>query len=142
MDFETFPYADEMAALADRCMAAGQAEGVIPADRSALHDRHRVVVARWAAHDGYIIGAVAVIQQPEDADYLWLDILYVMPEFRRRGIGRQLIGEVRRIAMAEGFGLLGLGTTSANVAMLSLVRETNFGGGSHYFYEDIPGGVA
>jgi GNAT superfamily N-acetyltransferase len=81
-----------------------------------------VAAIRRATHDDYIYAGIAGFCSPEPG-VIWLDLLYVAPEFRRRGMGKQLIEAVRHRAKSNGFLRYGLGTLPSNYPMLSLVAR-------------------
>jgi ribosomal protein S18 acetylase RimI-like enzyme len=56
-----------------------------------------------AEQDGAPVGCVLVTREWSDwrnADWWWLQSVYVLPEARRRGVFRALLGELRRRAAA------------------------------------------
>ncbi|MBX3488888.1 GNAT family N-acetyltransferase [Parvibaculum sp.] len=53
---------------------------------------------------------------------VWLDVLYVRPGFRRKGLGRALLAEVERQSAGSGFKHLLFGTAFDNRAMRELVE--------------------
>jgi ribosomal protein S18 acetylase RimI-like enzyme len=56
----------------------------------------------------------------------FLTEIYVVPERRRAGRGRQLLDEVLRVAKAEGAGAVHLGVYPDNRAALALYRAAGF----------------
>ncbi|MCW5727230.1 GNAT family N-acetyltransferase [Parvibaculum sp.] len=54
---------------------------------------------------------------------VWLDVLYVRPGFRRKGLGRALLAEVERQSAGSGFKHLLFGTGFDNRAMRELVES-------------------
>ncbi|MEH6691311.1 MAG: GNAT family N-acetyltransferase [Pseudorhizobium pelagicum] len=138
MQYDRFPCAGSWKDTADALMAAGQAEGMIPTDRESLTGEEEVIIARQLTHDGYINAGIAVFYLPENYDGLWLDILYVKPEYRRRGIGRVLVSLVRQVAIDAGHDQFGLGTMLHNAPMLALARSAGFAKGAVYFDQPLP----
>jgi GNAT superfamily N-acetyltransferase len=53
---------------------------------------------------------------------IWLEDIYVRPSFRRRGLGRRLIGAVARIGMERGCGRFELTALKWNTRALDLYR--------------------
>lgn len=114
-------------------------------DELAGHARHGGCPGTWVAElDGKLIGSVSVVE--EDADSLrdlgspWLASLYVRPEARGSGIGRQLVQRAEQEARASGFqrlwlftprhadwyaalGWQSVGTSQVNGAAVSVMRR-------------------
>ncbi len=137
MNYDRFPCSGQYREAAMRMMLAGQAEGFIPSNRSPLVGSEELILARQATHDGYINAGVAVFYQPEDAHCLWLDVLYVAPEYRRQGIGRALVTLVRQNAIDAGLSEFSVGTMLDNAPMLSLLKSVGMTGGLVFFDERI-----
>jgi len=54
---------------------------------------------------------------------LWLDLLWVEPAWRRRGVGRQLLEAVRQAARARNLAGVAQGHAEHNAPMLALMRR-------------------
>ncbi|MBN8728390.1 MAG: GNAT family N-acetyltransferase [Xanthomonadales bacterium] len=86
-------------------------------DRATLEQGVRAVLADAARgfylvaeQEGVVVGCVLVTREWSDwrnADWWWLQSVYVLPEARRRGVFRALQGELRRRAAAAS-GVAGL----------------------------------
>lgn len=109
--------------IAQNLMHAGQAEGAIPKDRAELTGDESAVFAIDAA--GGMVGG-AVFFQPDGHPNLWLDILYVAPAWRRRGIGRYLVAEVLDQARIMDLRGVEFGTLTTNAAMQALGAMCGF----------------
>ncbi|MBD9390152.1 GNAT family N-acetyltransferase [Agrobacterium sp. AGB01] len=105
---------------ADLAMGAAKLEGAIPVDRKALDGTEHWAMIRYATDDGYINAGIAIFYSPEPG-LIWIDFLYVAPDFRRRGIATRLIEGIRQQAKADGYLRYGLGTLPGNYPMLSLI---------------------
>ena len=65
-------------------------------------------IVRVARFDEKIVGFYSIVGNPEDfyaGEVLvpkgwWLEHMFVLPEYHRRGIGRRMIGHVKEIAIA------------------------------------------
>lgn len=69
---------------------------------------------------------------PVHTSGLWLDLFYVRPPHRRKGIGRHLLTGVKSWAHEHDFDRVLFGTLSTNSAMLGLARATGFGLEGHF----------
>lgn len=90
------------------------------------HPHHHV---RVAEHDGRLAGCVVAneflsVKFPGRA--LWIEELYVSPEFRRRGIGRRLVEELLAWAWEVGFQGIDLEAYRMNTAASILYRSLGF----------------
>ncbi|CDZ43074.1 Hypothetical protein NGAL_HAMBI1146_58470 [Neorhizobium galegae bv. officinalis] len=135
MEYSRVPCEGRPKEIAVGMMLAGQAQGFIPADRSPLTGHEELILARQPTHDGYLNVGVAVFYPPQNSDCLWLDILYVAPEFRRRGVGRELVSQVRQIAAEGGYAEFSIGTMLNNAPMLALLKSIGLTRGLVYFDE-------
>jgi GNAT superfamily N-acetyltransferase len=116
---EDSPWVSSFAALA---LGAAKLEGAVPSDRAEFSGNEHWAMIRYTTDDGYINAGIAVFYSPEPG-LIWIDFLYVAPDFRRRGIATRLIEGVRQQAKSEGYQRYGLGTLPANYPMLSLVNR-------------------
>ncbi|RWB85937.1 MAG: GNAT family N-acetyltransferase [Mesorhizobium sp.] len=112
---------------ADLMMQWGQAEGAIPPDRSSLTGTEDAVFAYADTQAGgdFIVGC-AVFYRPDGHDMIFLDILYVAENMRRRGIGRALIEAVFDQARKLGVAKVEFGTKIDNTSMQALGRRCGF----------------
>lgn len=56
----------------------------------------------------------------------WLDLLWVHPSFRKRGLGQTLINHVLTTARRDGVAHLSFGTLASNTPMRHLAERTGF----------------
>ena len=80
-------------------------EAMLARDGFEAHPRFRTLIAEWnGAVAGYAIcfPIYSTFQGPA----LFLEDVYVRPQFRDQGIGKALIGEVAAMALGEGCGAL------------------------------------
>lgn len=122
MAFALLPCTGSTLAYARRCMEKGQHEGAIPANRSVLTGDETAIVARFATQDGYLNQGISVFYEAEP-NVVWLDILFVEPEFRRRNVGWHLLEETRAFAVRQRFKEITLGTLSSNMPMRALMAK-------------------
>lgn len=122
MNFLLRPCEDDTLAYAQKCMERGQAEGAITANRRPLTGHETALVARRATQDGFLRLGVCVFYEP-DPGVLWLDMLFVEPEFRRQSVGWHLLLETRLFAVSQHFRELSFGTLLTNVPMRALMRR-------------------
>jgi GNAT superfamily N-acetyltransferase len=102
-------------------LRTGQCDGEFPRHRPDP-DGHEVV-----AYVGQSIAPLGfVTMYPVSDTRLWVDLLYVLPPVRRRGIGRALLAEVRRFAAEQGLSRIEFGTLTSNKPMLALGRAAGF----------------
>ncbi len=76
-------------------------------------EEEEIPLSLVACVEGKAVGTVNLVENDDDARaHLrpWLAALYVEPEYRRRGVGSALVGELQRRAEAMGIGELYLGT--------------------------------
>ncbi len=122
MNFLLKPCEDNTLAYAQKCMERGQVEGAIPANRRPLTGHETALIARRATQDGFLRLGVSVFYEPEPG-LLWLDMLFVEPEFRRQNVGWQLLLETRAHAVSQQFREMSFGTLLTNMPMRALVRR-------------------
>lgn len=71
--------------------------------------------------------AAASLAMPRPAwSTLWLEALAVRPEFRRRSLGRHLLGRLEARAARDGFSKIGLAVRRHNVAARRLYESAGF----------------
>ncbi|WP_107341053.1 GNAT family N-acetyltransferase [Agrobacterium pusense] len=122
MNFLLKPCEDDTLVYAQNCMERGQAEGAIPANRRPLTGHETALIARRATQDGFPRLGVSVFYEPEPG-VLWLDMLFVEPEFRRQNVGWHLLLETRSFAVSQQFREMSFGTLMTNAPMRALVRR-------------------
>ncbi|NTF32327.1 GNAT family N-acetyltransferase [Rhizobium skierniewicense] len=103
-------------------MENAKAEGIIPANRKSLTGDETAILARFATQDGFINQGISVFYEA-DAGLVWLDLLYVEPEYRRQNIGWHLIEETRAFAVQQRFREIALGTMASNAPMRALMAK-------------------
>lgn len=122
MQFATLPCTGTTLTYAQLCMLRAQHEGAVPADRKPLSGNETAIVARFATQDGFINRGIVVFREPQSG-LLWIDLLYVEPEFRRQNIGWLLLSEARNFASHQRFREVSLGTMVSNTPMRSLMAR-------------------
>ncbi|WP_162249083.1 GNAT family N-acetyltransferase [Mesorhizobium sp. Root157] len=104
----------------------GQDEGTIPADRCPIDENEEAIFACVDAPvENGIVGG-AIFYQPEGHDMLFLDILYVSPVDRRKGIGGALVRRICAIAAERGLAKVEFGTLVTNQRMQALGHALGF----------------
>lgn len=93
-------------------------EGVYPASRRTPNGDESVALVET---DGEVV-AFATFFQPDARPMYWLDLLWVMPAFRRRRLGSALVSFVTSKALAVGMERVEFGTLVTNVAMQRLAQ--------------------
>lgn len=82
--------------------------------------------------DDEYIAEIALVKEMDDSDYTipdkraYVSRLIVKPEFRQQGIGKQLVGFVKRIAKEQGFSELSIGVDLDNYPALKLYISSGF----------------
>jgi len=111
-------YLEEEGALAALRRACGWSADPVPQQFRAMRERRREI---WVAeYGGYIVGTVTVewvADDPELADgatSAHISNLVVHPAYRRRGIGRGLLGAVERAAARRGRTAITIGVDRGN----------------------------
>ncbi len=103
-----------------KALELGKAEGVFPVHRDEPTGDEMVVVALL---DGDPIGFVTTYM-PKD-DLTWIDLVWVDPAHRRKGLGSEMMRiavlHARKVAPA-----VGLGTMTMNLPMQELVKKMGF----------------
>jgi GNAT superfamily N-acetyltransferase len=105
----------------------GQEEGTIPRDRLPVSEFASAIFAfaDTPAGSETVVGG-AVFYQPDGHDMLFLDVLFVSSDYRRRGIGGDLIEKVISQARDMGIAKVEFGTLVGNLAMQALGRRHGF----------------
>lgn len=103
--------------------ADGIAEGHFPADRHVPTGTESC--AFYALDDVEPIAFATFYQPQDDRPFYWLDLLWVEPEFRGRGIGGELVSFISDRATLAGMDRIEFGTLVGNDAMLRFARQLN-----------------
>jgi len=96
------------------------------------HPAGCVMVALETKDDHQVIAgyAIGMMQEPpaifEPEAYTFVSDLYVLPEYRRQGIGTGLVERVRAWGWAKGINRLSLVLPNQNQAALSLYEKLGF----------------
>lgn len=96
---------------------------------------HWLLLARW---DGRPAGYALVVRIPkadERLGFLFVDELYVLPGYRRRGIGRALLGEIQALARRLGLAGVRLLVRPGNRPARRLYRRAGFRASDSVFCE-------
>lgn len=115
----------EQRTFVDESFAAGIDEGVFPASRSPAADTSDIILAVMG--DVYV--GFASFYIPDQVDLVWLDLLYVDPQFRRRSVATFLASGVMAFAQREGLPFE-CGTLVTNQAMQALAASLGLEGTS------------
>jgi GNAT superfamily N-acetyltransferase len=75
------------------------------------------------APDGVEPIAFATFYQPDERSFVWLDLLWVEPEFRERGWGGAIIQALADRSRRVGHSHLEFGTLASNGAMQQLAEK-------------------
>lgn len=118
--------------FASKMLKAAQDEGAIPPDRPGLVGSEECVFALSVRR----YGGCAVFYQPEDHDFLWLDVLYVVPSLRRLGVGITMLEKVFVEARQRGLSGVRLGTQVSNTPMQALAAKAGWTAESLTFHRD------
>lgn len=110
---------------AERFFVAMQAEGVLP-PREPIGGGEDCIFAMAISGQAWRPVGMAVHYQPEGWTSLWLDLLYVEPDFRRLGVGRKLVTAVMQRADMLGLPKVELGAMLDNQPMQSLAFSFGF----------------
>jgi GNAT superfamily N-acetyltransferase len=111
---------------AERFFAAMEAEGALPT-REPISGGEDCIFAMAVTGQAWRPVGMATHYQPEGWDALWLDLLYVEPAYRRRGVARRLIAEVVSRADLLGLPRVEFGTMIDNGPMQALAVASGFG---------------
>ena len=122
MEFVFLPLTGNVLTYALRCMEKAKSEGCVRAQRATFTGSEMAIVARYPTQDGFIRRGISVFYEAEPG-LVWLDLLYVEPEFRRQNIGWQLIEKTRSFAVQQRFREIALGTLTSNAPMRSLMAK-------------------
>ncbi len=80
----------------------------------------------FVAEEGEDIIASAQVFACRESGDLYMDAFYVVPERRRRGLGRELLGQVMDRLGREGYSRLLVTADPGNEAAMALYRATGF----------------
>ena len=122
----------------DEVVAIERASFTMPWSRGAFLyeiEQNRVARCLVVREDGHLVGYLCVW---EVADELHITNIAVHPEARRRGIGRQLLGEVLTDARRRGLRLVALEVRPSNAEARALYESFGFrvvGRRRGYYYD-------
>ena len=98
------------------------------------------------AYDAEQLVGIAISEKIEWNRSLWIREFGVAESYRRKGVGRQLMGQVAEIAKAEGLRILVCETQNTNVPAIDFYRSAGFEVDgvdlSYYTNRDVEGEVA
>lgn len=85
--------------------------------------------------DGVQIGQIGVV---DEQDSIYVRAVGVIPKYRRRGYGRQLVAAILQAMLLEGHTRFALDVATDNVQALSLYKACGFREADVYDYYDVP----
>ncbi len=98
------------------------------------------------AYDAGQLMGIAISEKIEWNRSLWIREFGVAESYRRKGVGRQLMGQVAEVAKAEGLRILVCETQNTNVPAIDFYRSVGFEVEgidlSYYTNRDVEGEVA
>ena len=98
------------------------------------------------AYDAGQLVGIAISENIEWNKSLWVREFGVAESYRRKGVGRQLMGQVAEVAKAEGLRILVCETQNTNVPAIDFYRSAGFEVDgvdlSYYTNRDVEGEVA
>jgi GNAT superfamily N-acetyltransferase len=119
-----------------RLLTAQLVEHRLPADPEGISRGIDAAFAKgspawlWLAErDGRAVAvflANRIVSAEKGGHALWVEELYVVPEARRTGVARALLGRIRQEARAEGIRALDLEVVPTQAAALALYRALGF----------------
>lgn len=143
MDFVFLPLAGNVLTYAQSCLEKARADGSVPKSLPFFSGEETAFIARFPTQDGFTRRGIAVFYEEERGN-LWLDLLYVEPEFRRQNVGWQLIEKTRAFAVQQRFRSLSIGVLASNAPMRALMvkapglfQSAPDSDGSIYFSEHL-----
>lgn len=102
-------------------LGQAQAAGLIPQRKPPADDSGVAIAVAPSDH----WAGFATFYETTDGR-LWLDVLWVEPDWRRRGVGRQLLEAVRHAARSCDLAGVALGHAEHNAPMLALMRRAGW----------------
>lgn len=96
----------------------------------------RYLVARIG---GTPVGSLMITREWSDWNccwYWWVQSVYILPEFRRRGIYRAMYGKVQEMAAAEGVSQIRLYVDKENLAAQSVYQKLGMQECHYCMYEN------
>jgi GNAT superfamily N-acetyltransferase len=113
------PLAGVFMDAAARILRSGIDEGAFPADRSPPSGE-----VIWAGERNDPFGLATLLHDP--AVGLWIDLLWVTPTVRGRGVGSALIAKAADIARERAIPGLSFGALFTNVGMTKFALKQGF----------------
>jgi len=108
--------------------------GNFPADRRVPNGDEQV----WVVYDDQMPVAFATHYQPSTDPMMWLDLLFVDPDYRRQGIGGELLALVGSQARQDNCTRVEWGTGVGNERMQGLTTKADGQMVGHYYRKDLP----
>jgi predicted GNAT family acetyltransferase len=104
-----------------------QFHGAVEEGAFAVMDRKPPTGNEWAVWAGDIASPIGFATYVEaGAGNTWLDLVYVEPAHRRKGVGGALVAAVAQSAQCIGCSALVLGIAVGNLSMRKVVNSVGF----------------
>lgn len=108
--------------------------GNFPADRRVPNGDEQA----WVVFDGEMPVGFATHYQPSTDPMMWLDLLFVDPDWRKQGVGAELMALVESMARQNGCVRVEWGTGYGNDRMKALTAKVGGEMVGHYYRKDLP----
>ena len=119
-------------ALADHQRSGDRVEATTEHFRAALFptDAAPTVFCHVAEHEGTVVGIAIWFRNFSTwtgRHGIWMEDLFVLPEMRGRGVGKELLGSLARVCAAEGYTRLEWTVSNWNESSIGFYRSLGAG---------------